>query len=380
MKMLEQFTTTKSMREDTEGSSLVSGIRQKFRDELCWPAAELNTRWGVITSDGGVVTKNAGDITLSSGVLASGNAAITLGLTAISPFKVAAAFKFSQASQVNCDTFFELIDKAGNTKLAFAFIGGLNQSQCRVLSFEETGIAAWENTNVTLNISDRISTARIYEIQVYPDEVRFSQRDQNGIGGRSTIAIRNVRIPDPNTELRLRIRMTNITTQAIATMLSISSICFLDINELPVDLTNTGSASPAESIPVTLTSYVTSLPLPSPTSGSYAIPYSLTATASTNATLVKNSAANLGGGVVTNTSAAAVWLKIFNKNTAPVVGTDTPVLTVQIPAGGQARVTDCIPAIGMRLPSGLAFSITANPAKTDTTAIAAGVIVELIYV
>src|SRR6185437_14304635 len=91
--------------------------------------------------------------------------------------------------------------------------------------------------------------------------------------------------------------------------------------------------------------------------------------ATTNATSVKASAGSLGVVVCSNVSTVA-YLKLYNKASAPTVGTDTPVFVVPIPgnaAGAGASVA--IPA-GLSFSTGIAFAITGLPADTDTTAVA----------
>lgn len=60
----------------------------------------------------------------------------------------------------------------------------------------------------------------------------------------------------------------------------------------------------------------------------------LTSAATTNATSVKTSGGTIYNIVASNTGAAAAYLKIYNKASAPTVGTDIPVHTCVIPAGG----------------------------------------------
>jgi hypothetical protein len=62
------------------------------------------------------------------------------------------------------------------------------------------------------------------------------------------------------------------------------------------------------------------------------------------------------------------------------VGTDTPVLTIGIPAGGIIGMADFAGAPGVRFATGIAYAITGAYADADTTAVAAGdVDVNLIY-
>lgn len=101
--------------------------------------------------------------------------------------------------------------------------------------------------------------------------------------------------------------------------------------------------------------------------------------ATANATNVKSSAARLYAVYAAATVATTRWLKFFNKASAPTLGTDVPVKTIQIPASGSVNIgrTD-FPAL---FPLGLSFAITANPGDLDATAVAAGdVIVDIDYV
>ncbi len=94
----------------------------------------------------------------------------------------------------------------------------------------------------------------------------------------------------------------------------------------------------------------------------------LIATADTNAALVKAGATQVYGIEMANNAAYAVFLKLFNKVSAPVPGTDVPVWTIQIPAGGRAEINR--PA-GVEFPLGLGISATKLVADNDTTALVA---------
>lgn len=103
----------------------------------------------------------------------------------------------------------------------------------------------------------------------------------------------------------------------------------------------------------------------------------LVAAATTNATSVKGSAGTIGVLVLANPSAAVKYFKLFNKATAPTVGTDTPTHTFAIPPG-QTIVCDL--SEGLRLATGIGYAITNLPADLDTTAVTAGdVIVSMSY-
>lgn len=112
------------------------------------------------------------------------------------------------------------------------------------------------------------------------------------------------------------------------------------------------------------------------TSGGLTI-HSAVSGASTNATSVKGSAGQLYNLIATNNGTGVAYLKIYDKATAPTVGTDTPAIRIMLPAGGGARLPD---NFGLPMASGLAYGITAGAADNDTTAVsAAQVLVNLFY-
>lgn len=94
--------------------------------------------------------------------------------------------------------------------------------------------------------------------------------------------------------------------------------------------------------------------------------------ASTNATSVKGSAGSVGSITVGNNGATVAYLKLYNKATAPTVGTDTPVSTILIPVGGTVSIEL---GTAMRFATGIGYAITGGAAVADTTAVAASQVV-----
>ena len=104
----------------------------------------------------------------------------------------------------------------------------------------------------------------------------------------------------------------------------------------------------------------------------------LVSAATTNATSTKASAGQLYGWVLSNTTAATKYFKLFNKASAPTVGTDTPYMTIPVPPNACVAVEF---RSGIKFSTGIAFAITGAVGDTDTTAVAAGdVVVTLLYV
>lgn len=95
--------------------------------------------------------------------------------------------------------------------------------------------------------------------------------------------------------------------------------------------------------------------------------------ATTNATVAKNAAGDLFSLIGFNTNAAVRYLKIYDKATAPTVGTDTPVLTIPlVPSAGFA--IDFAP---LSFSLGIGYALTTGAADADTGAVGAGDIVGL---
>jgi hypothetical protein len=92
------------------------------------------------------------------------------------------------------------------------------------------------------------------------------------------------------------------------------------------------------------------------------------AAGSTNATVVKASAGQVYGIQVNNVNAAVRYLKLYNKATAPSVGTDVPVKTLAIPA---ASVQQFHWPAGIAFAAGISFATTTEATDGGTTGISA---------
>ena len=97
--------------------------------------------------------------------------------------------------------------------------------------------------------------------------------------------------------------------------------------------------------------------------------YALNSAATTNANLIQAGTTRLNGFNLNNASAAAKFVRFYNKATAPVPGTDTPVLVVSVPA---SSTFNAAPTEGYVFPLGLGISITGAAPVLDSTAVAAG--------
>lgn len=162
---------------------------------------------------------------------------------------------------------------------------------------------------------------------------------------------------------RVRLRMTAYTSGTA----SLDAIGYYDDR-------NIGQVT--GSFPLSSTTNV--LQIPSATAGGFNTTHHLVSAASTNPTSVKGSAGTIGLITVSNKNAAPVYFKLYNKASAPTVGTDTPVMTILVPTNNTVTVPH---ATGLRLSTGIAYALTTGLAVADTGAVTAGdVAVHISYV
>lgn len=105
-------------------------------------------------------------------------------------------------------------------------------------------------------------------------------------------------------------------------------------------------------------------------------PYHSVVSSGTNGTVVKGSAGQVYDGAISNTSSAAVYLRLYDVSSTPTVGTTTIKRTIQVPGNGTVILSW---PNGLQFSSGIAYGITTAIADTDTSAISASVSIDLGY-
>lgn len=103
----------------------------------------------------------------------------------------------------------------------------------------------------------------------------------------------------------------------------------------------------------------------------------LTTAASTNGTSIKATAGNVYSITASNTTASAIYLKIYNKASAPTVGTDVPLMTIPVAANSFESFE--FGRLGARFATGIAIAVTAGIASNDTAPVLAGSLITIQY-
>lgn len=102
-------------------------------------------------------------------------------------------------------------------------------------------------------------------------------------------------------------------------------------------------------------------------------------TASTNCNLVRAGNSVLHDLIPINTTTTIYYLKLYNKATAPVAGTDIPLWTIPLPFGATSSGggVDHHSAPGILFPDGFGFCITGAVADADSSNAATGLVINI---
>lgn len=109
-------------------------------------------------------------------------------------------------------------------------------------------------------------------------------------------------------------------------------------------------------------------------------PFKYISEASTNATSVNASTSKLYLVSAIGLTSTVRYLKFYDTDVAPILGSDVPILTIPIPANTQGAGIVIPFNIPIEFGTGLSFAITSGSADNNTGAVGAGdVIVNLTY-
>lgn len=233
-------------------------------------------------------------------------------------------------------------------------------------------------------------TAQEYLVEIDSRDVTVSNRSVDAVTANSSSSSRvSTQCPNDMKLYKLLIRCRNVSGPGSNTNYVFQRILVIDNYEMRVQISSgEGDTIPNKAVPVC----TTGAPLPTTAIGTVALQsnanlgasitsaHKLTSAATTNATSAKASPDSVVGGSLRNRAATERYFKFYNKASAPVIGTDIPMATIGIPAGGLENLGDFVGYCGLRFTLGVAYVITGAYADADATAIAAGdVDVNLIF-
>lgn len=234
--------------------------------------------------------------------------------------------------------------------------------------------SATVGTTATLGTSPDFTQTTNYEISGDTTRLILVTRTVDSTSSPTLVKYNNRTRLNPRGYYKLRIRCVNGSTAPASSVAWYIFQVYIADN-LSHSAVNNGVADLSKEITaVALTSQTMTMAI----SGSYAaVPYYYDSVASVAPTLVNASARNLMFLQASNSSASAVWVKIYDKSTAPVVASDIPKFKFLVPAGASVQVD--LPTVGVVLSTGLGFVLTGGVGNTDATAPAVGTVLNLGY-
>lgn len=359
---------------------LFGGNRVRFRKDFI-DATALDS-FDVVTGTGMVVTSASGNLTVTTGTTANQTTTITSKQMFTVPFKTSFGFKISQkiANQefyveiVACDPVTGVVDE---TAVAAWRVSGTDSVTATIARYEVRNGGATRLQSANVSSLPTQTADSIFEIVLESDEVWFHARAMDATTGRTSSNARQSVVPSPSRTYKLRYRIVNgSTAPASTTTFTSAFIVGVDYTEIQAEVTgSSGSAAAGQALPVAVTSApTTAVTLTSTAIAALATvvgttPSKILSAASTNATLIKGSAGRVYGYQLANTTAAWKFVRLYNKATAPVPGTDTPVMVIAVPPNGTTEVEMTVPA---SFATGIGYSITGASPDLDATAVAVG--------
>jgi hypothetical protein len=238
-----------------------------------------------------------------------------------------------------------------------------------------TAVSAWTTPNEVL-------------IEIDSRDIIVSTATVDAVSAKSSSASRvSTQCPNDKKVYKLLLRFRNVSAPASSTTVSIGRVLVIDNYEQRVQVSSgegdqIGAKALAANI-ISMPSVVlnTINPFASPSTANNVSKHKLISTATVNATSVKASGGRITGGILQNTTSSWLYFHLYNKASAPTVGTDVPVSVIGIPPNGQVLPAEIDGIYSDCFTAGIAYGITAGAADTDTTAVTAGaVIVNLKYV
>ena len=225
------------------------------------------------------------------------------------------------------------------------------------------------------DISATINTTATGHIAIYNAENGTISVSDSLFSSAATLqatarASKQEETPANDLNLYLQLRALNGSTAPTATTWTVGMISIEDYVPVQVSITSVRPQSSNEALPVRMMQSIstavtgTVTATESPVTPTASI---VNSAATTNATVVKATAGTVYAVAVSNINAAARYLKLYNKATAPTVGTDVPVITIPIPATGVVNVQW---EKGLRFGTGIGLAMTTGATDADTGAVA----------
>lgn len=346
-----------------------------FRDSFA--DATVNASLWASTVGSGTISQSAGTLTLGSGTTANNVTSLLSTQTFILPSKVAIGLSLSQ--RIANQTFFvELVsvDDSGvpdGLETAGLVFDGTSVTQAKHQT-KTGGLTA--NQSAASTYPTTATPAKLFEIEASYDKVWFhgSAALDSAVGRTNSYRLQ-LRGPSPSANYKLQLRWLNgATASASNTNALVTFLSVIEYEELTTEVlggrgTNAAGAAPSVLVAggsVGVNGSVTVSSQTFPATGGPALFTNNTGAA----TAVKATGGTIYAIIANNTTAAARYVRLFQKATAPTLGTDVPSVVVTVPAGSSKEISYA--PSGLLFGSGIGVAVTTDAAQLGSTAATAG--------
>jgi len=397
---------------DGMGVQMMGTTMKKFSDGFSGPTVAAGaatiaalTQWTVIRNTGSIVPQiTNGTLTLTSGTTANSEFLMVGNTICTIPQNLIVTLSMNgRSSNQEIRVGYLEVDAAGVPVDNPNLTGFWRNSTSMMWNGTASGainIESMSGGNPTMKVLPLVgqtsSTSTLeYALEVRPEDVTYQQAVADTVAAKLTNGGRlSTTVPSPNVRYAPFIQVKNTGT-ATSTITTIQRIISMDIQELQAEVGGgRGNLAASQAIPVAIAASLVNQGI----SGSITVNNTQVNTgtnagsvfrafsaASVNATVVKSSAGKVWGGLLTNYTASTRTIKFYNKNSAPVIGTDSVLFSVTIPPGGsnggQVQLGTIFDQYGLYFSSGIAYTITDG--QLDSNAVAVGqndVSIQLLYV
>ena len=392
------------------GARLVGTVKEKFRDEFLtfidgdkWDVIQQGTGQ-TISVDG--LLAGARYLKLTSGATANSETILRSKVSFAGPVKLAFSLTSSQ-SIANTECHIEMVEidpvtgdlitdtsvftapNFNNVRNGFGVVfDGVSQNNAKI-KVRGQGVSEYVSVSASIGASARTATGVtpnfqapvIVELLMQTELASMNVRAADSPAVTAVGLTRTSYVPNPDRFYCIQIRVKNLSTApASNTDWRIHFVRLLDATRLSVDFGMIGGSDAALLAPPvrvisTVSTPITGSVTATVTPPAPVTPYFLNSAATTNGALIITGTSGLTSLYATNIGATDAFVKLYNKATAPVVGTDIPEMVIPIPAANAGFPGVASPNLGfiaLRFPLGLGIAVTGGAADTDTTAVAAG--------
>ena len=364
----------------------VTSMQKRMRDDFILAGGLDASKWDSVIGQGMALTATNG-LVITTGTTVNAESYILSKDVFTIPMRVSVGLTLSQRI-VNQGFYIELVSvnpvtlvPDGQNIAAWKFDGtSATSNQYRVTN---SGATPADSAYITTTTT---GGGGLFEIEAFTDEAWFHSNIVDNSNARAASFRKHLRIPDPNALYKLRIRALNsATAPALSTTMTVSYVAIDDYAEMTAEITagrGQGSVGQSMGVQVLNAMSIASNQMitlnPQTAGGGFSTAGKLRSLASTNALTIKGSSAMLASMQGFNLAATNRFLKLYNKVSTPVPGTDTPIAIITLPPNQSFKVD--IPAMGWRFTLGLGIAITGGISDSDVTAIGADeVVVNWVY-